>query len=123
LIQIWSIYCNSFKKNKPKLSSAKKERDMPEMRNQSVELIRLAANMAPMLRERAERADQERRLKDDTIQAMIRAGIFRIWTPKRYGGYQASIAEHYEMIAELAKGCPATAWTVAMMTTTSWMAC
>jgi hypothetical protein len=96
---------------------------MPEMRNQSVELIRLAANMAPMLRERAERADQERRLEDDTIQAMIRAGIFRIWTPKRYGGYQASIAEHYEMIAELAKGCPATAWTVAMMTTTSWMAC
>ena len=77
---------------------------MPELKDQSIELIRLAADLVPMLRERAERADHERRLDDDAIQAMIDARLFRVWTPKRYGGYQASLATHLAMTTELARG-------------------
>ena len=89
----------------------------------AAELVQQATKLAPMLRERSARADCERRLADDTIDALTRAGLFRVWTPKRYGGCQASFATHFSMITELAKGCTSTAWTMAMMTTTSWMAC
>lgn len=78
------------------------------------ELVQQATKLAPMLRERSTRADCERRLADDTIDALTRAGLFRVWTPKRYGGCQASFATHFSMITELAKGCTSTAWTMAM---------
>lgn len=91
--------------------------------DQTSELVRRAADLAPLLRQRAERVDHERRLDDDTIDELVRAGLFRVWIPKRYGGYQASITTHMEMIAQLGRACVSTAWTMAMMTTTSWMAC
>ncbi|MBL0116835.1 MAG: acyl-CoA dehydrogenase family protein [Sphingomonadales bacterium] len=96
---------------------------MPELTDQSPEVVKRAAELVPALRERAERVDNERRLSEETIQDMIRAGLFRIWVPKRYGGYQASVETHLEMIRTLGLGCASTAWTMAMMTTTTWMAC
>ena len=95
---------------------------MSTTNGESLELVRRAAELAPMLRERAERADNDRRIADETMLAIIDAGLFRVWTPKRYNGHAASVATHAAMIAELAKGCTSTAWTLAMMTTTSWMA-
>ncbi len=90
---------------------------------QSAELVQLAAELVPALRKRAGRVDVERRLPDETIRDMVDAGLFRVWIPKRYGGYQASVSTHLEMIRTLGLGCTSTAWTMAMMTTTSWMVC
>lgn len=89
---------------------------------QASELIQRAAELVPALRKRAGQVDLERRLPDATIQDLIDADLFRIWIPKRYGGYQATVSTHLDMIRTLGHGCVSTAWTMAMMTTTSWMA-
>lgn len=86
-------------------------------------LVERAAALVPMLKERAARVDADRRLDDDVVEAMVRAGLFRVWVPRRYGGHQSSISTHFKMITTLAHGCSSTAWTMAMMTTTSWLAC
>lgn len=96
---------------------------MAELQEQSNELVQRAADLVPMLRDEAARADKERRLSEETVNALLEANIFRVWVPRRFGGYQADVATHLAMITELARGCSSTAWTLAMMTTTSWMAC
>lgn len=95
---------------------------MPDSPSQAAELIQRAAELVPVLRERARHVDVARRLPDETISDLVDAGLFRIWIPKRYGGYQATVATHLDMIRTLGLGCVSTAWTMAMMTTTSWMA-
>ncbi|HEY1969040.1 MAG TPA: acyl-CoA dehydrogenase family protein [Pseudonocardia sp.] len=82
-----------------------------------------AEKLVPLLRENAARADAERRLPDDVVSALIEAGIFRAWTPRRYGGFELDPVAHFEMTTHLSRGCSSTGWTVAMMTTTTWMAC
>lgn len=90
---------------------------------QSRELVARAEKLVPLLRENAERADSERRLPDEVISALVESGIFRAWTPRRYGGYEIDPVSHFEMVTQLSRGCSSTGWTVAMMTTTAWMAC
>jgi alkylation response protein AidB-like acyl-CoA dehydrogenase len=95
---------------------------MAELLASPRELVQRAADLVPQLRESAPLADAERRLSEETIQSMVDAGMFRVWTPRRYGGYEADVATHLAMTTELSRGCPAAGWTLAMMTTTSWMA-
>lgn len=89
----------------------------------SHELVERAEKLVPLLRENAAKADTERRIPDEVIDALIEAGVFRAWTPKRYGGFEIDPVSHFEMVTHLSRGCSSTGWTVAMMTTTTWMAC
>lgn len=50
------------------------------------ELVQQAAALVPKLRERAERAEQLRRLPDETIGELTDAGLYRIGNPDRLGG-------------------------------------
>lgn len=89
----------------------------------SGELAERATALTGLLRENAVRADRERRLPDETVQALMDAGIFRVWTPRRYGGYEADLVIHQDVIEALSRGCPSTGWTTAMMTTVTWITC
>ena len=44
--------------------------------------------LLPALRERAPRAEQLRRLPDETFADFQEAGLFRAMQPKRYGGFE-----------------------------------
>lgn len=96
---------------------------MLDATEQSRELVARAEKLVPLLRENAERADSERRLTDEVVNALIESEIFRAWVPRRYGGHEIDPVSHFEMTTHLSRGCSSTGWTVAMMTTTSWMAC
>jgi 3-hydroxy-9,10-secoandrosta-1,3,5(10)-triene-9,17-dione monooxygenase len=45
-------------------------------------------SLLPALRERASRAEQLRRLPDETFADFQEAGLFRALQPSRYGGYE-----------------------------------
>lgn len=53
------------------------------------QLARRAAGLRPVLHNNAAWQDHNRRLHDETIEALAEAEVFRLRDPKRYGGHGA----------------------------------
>jgi 3-hydroxy-9,10-secoandrosta-1,3,5(10)-triene-9,17-dione monooxygenase len=86
------------------------------------DLVRRAADLVPLLREKAVWMDENRRLHDDVIDAITDAGLLRMRVPVRYGGYESDMETVVDVVAELGRGDGSTAWTVAVWQISTWMA-
>jgi len=73
-------------------------------------LIARAREMQPVLRERSERCEAERRIPAETIADFHEAGFFRILQPKRWGGYEMDPQVYYDVQMAIAEACMSTAW-------------
>jgi GTP cyclohydrolase II len=69
-----------------------------------------AETLVPALLERAERAEQLRRLPDETMADLTESGLFSLVSPRSDGGWGYGIVELGEVTRILAKGCASTAW-------------
>ena len=87
-----------------------------------VELVRRAKELAPLLRQRAAWSEQHRRLHDEVVEALADADFFRLRTPARYGGLEASARTLVDVGAELARGDGAVGWTTSVWWIPTWMA-
>lgn len=85
-------------------------------------LIERAAALVPMLRERAESAEKNRRVAPETFDALSEADVFRMTAPKKYGGHEADFLTQCEVLAEIARGCPSTSWVATILSAMSWLA-
>ena len=56
---------------------------------------------------------QQRRLPRAQIDAMRAAGLYRVYNPTRWGGFELHMDEVLPLVAQLAEGCPASAWVLA----------
>ena len=74
------------------------------------ELLQRARDMVPVLRERAHQAEIDRRIPDATQQAFLDAGFYRIFLPKRWGGFEMDYTTRIDIAAELGRGCGSSAW-------------
>ena len=74
------------------------------------ELLEAAREMRPRLAQRAAWVEQNRRIPEDTLEELHHAGFFRYWIPRRWGGSGGPLIGQLRIAAELAKGCPSTAW-------------
>jgi alkylation response protein AidB-like acyl-CoA dehydrogenase len=57
-------------------------------REQRAELVRRAAELVPLQEKNAGQTEDDRRVAEDNIAAIERAGLFKIMQPKRYGGME-----------------------------------
>jgi alkylation response protein AidB-like acyl-CoA dehydrogenase len=98
---------------------------MPDVmdRTHSHPLVERATELRDILRADARQADLDRRLPDSTAKAMIDAELYKVWIPKRYGGFEADIKTHVDMCAAVSRGYASAGWVLAMQTAVSWMAC
>ena len=85
------------------------------------ELIDRARQLIPALRDRAEHADDLRRLPDETHGEMMNAELYRIYLPARFGGFELDYMLQVDIAAELGRGCGSTAWVQAVVASHSWM--
>jgi 3-hydroxy-9,10-secoandrosta-1,3,5(10)-triene-9,17-dione monooxygenase len=74
------------------------------------EIIARARAMIPALAQRSLEGRRQRRIPDETIADMQRAGFFRVLQPKRWGGYEMDLNTFYEVQLALAEGDMSTAW-------------
>ena len=81
-------------------------RDAPE----PTEIIACARALIPTLVKRSLDGRRQRRIPDETIADMQRAGFFRVLQPKRWGGYEMDLDTFYEIQLALAEGDMSTAW-------------
>ncbi|HJP77550.1 MAG TPA: acyl-CoA dehydrogenase family protein [Pseudonocardiaceae bacterium] len=87
------------------------------------QLVRRAADLAPVLRANAVWQEQNGRLHDETIEAVAEAGIFRLRVPKRYGGYEADTRTLVDVAAEIGRIDGSSAWATSVYWIPGWMAC
>src|SRR5262249_28363445 len=76
--------------------------------------------LLPALRARAVRAEQLRRLPDETIADFQQAGLFRALQPKRYGGYELDPGTFYQAIIEVGTVCASSAWVLGVIGVHNW---
>ena len=85
------------------------------------ELLARAEALIPVLRERAPRAEQLRRLPDETIADLHSSGLFRILQPARVGGSELPYRALYELTAVIGQGCGSTSWVLANLAAHHWL--
>ncbi len=84
-------------------------------------LIASARALVPVLRERALRAEELRRIPDETLHDLHVSGLFRMLQPKRVGGSELSYEAMVELTAIIGRGCGSTAWVLANLANHHWM--
>jgi alkylation response protein AidB-like acyl-CoA dehydrogenase len=85
------------------------------------ELVARARAMLPLLRENACVTDQERRVAEQNILLMTKAGLFRMMVPKRYGGFQANLRTSLDVVSAIAEGCGSSAWVLSLINHCAWI--
>jgi alkylation response protein AidB-like acyl-CoA dehydrogenase len=75
---------------------------------------RIAA-LLPRIAELAPETERNRRVPDETIEALRRAGMWRVYVPKAYGGSEESILEVVRSIRMVARVCASTAWVIGVL--------
>lgn len=85
------------------------------------QLVRRAADLVPLLRKNAVWAEENRRIHEESIEAMADAGIFKMRVPTRYGGYEADARTLVEVGAALGRGDGSTAWIASVFWIPTWM--
>jgi len=85
------------------------------------ELLRRASDLLPVLTERAGRAEELRRIPDETVHDLKASGLIRIGNPPRYGGYDdIDVDLTYEVGWELGRACGSTAWCYSLWAVHNW---
>ncbi|MGH7905903.1 MAG: acyl-CoA dehydrogenase family protein [Candidatus Binataceae bacterium] len=86
------------------------------------DLIAMAAELRPLLARNAERCERERKIVEENISALDDRNLFKVFTPRRWGGHGAPLKTALAVYAELAKGCGSTAWVEMILSITTWSA-
>ncbi|GFG50441.1 acyl-CoA dehydrogenase [Mycolicibacterium agri] len=73
------------------------------------------------LAERAQEAEELRRLPDATLDDYVASGLPELLVPARYGGLQAPWPAILDPVRRMAHGCPSSAWTLGFYTLHNWM--
>src|SRR5438132_1516384 len=85
------------------------------------DLIARARDMIPALRARAAEAEGLRRLPDATNDAFQASGLYRLYQPRRYGGYEMDFQLQVDVAAEIGRGCGSSAWVQSILASHSWV--
>jgi alkylation response protein AidB-like acyl-CoA dehydrogenase len=86
------------------------------------ELVRKASDLIPLLRKHALWAEENRRLHDETIEALADAGVFKLRRPKHFGGYEVDSQTLVDIGTTLGQGCGSTSWVASVYWIPTWMA-
>ncbi|WP_261384017.1 acyl-CoA dehydrogenase family protein [Streptomyces sp. T12] len=86
------------------------------------ELVARARALQPLLRAHAQRGEADRMVPAEVVDALAEAGIFRMLTPKRFGGYETNLRTLTEVSEVLGEADGSTAWTAMIVTVTNWLA-
>src|SRR5690349_2925993 len=85
------------------------------------DLIARARALTSTLAARAAKAEQDRRVPAETIADMQAAGLFRVFQPARWGGYEMDPATYFEIQLALAEGCMSTGWVYGVVGLHPWL--
>jgi 3-hydroxy-9,10-secoandrosta-1,3,5(10)-triene-9,17-dione monooxygenase len=85
------------------------------------EAMRRARECVPVLKERAQACEDARVLLRENELLLHETGLFRFHQPKRFGGMELPFQAVVDLVTEVARGCPSTAWNVGNLGCHHWV--
>ena len=83
-------------------------------------LVGRIEELLPLLRESSAKQEQLRELCPEVNEALRAAGVFRMYVPKRFRGYQCDLGTQFEVMRTIARGDTSTSWVAANNGVISW---
>ncbi len=77
-------------------------------------------DLLPVLRERAQEAEDARCVPEESIKALQETGFFKLLQPKIYGGYETDPVTFYTAVKEIASACGSTGWVASILGVHPW---
>lgn len=74
------------------------------------EMVDRAARLRPLLRAQADDAEATGAYGQQVHEALVAADLYRILTPKRYGGLELDLSTYARVVIEISRGDPSTGW-------------
>jgi hypothetical protein len=85
------------------------------------ELVARGRDLQPLLRKHVTDGEVYRRQADEVIETLTAAGLFRLFTPRRFGGYSTSLRTQVDVTEALAEADGSAAWVVGIATGGAWV--
>ena len=76
------------------------------------DFLKEVKSIEPILRKYSEESEELRHLPQPVVDAMINAGLFRIFKPKSYGGYEIDPITGFRVIEEVSRIDSAAGWNL-----------
>ncbi|MCW4353366.1 flavin-dependent monooxygenase [Hoyosella sp. YIM 151337] len=86
----------------------------------SHEVLEGIRELLPVLRDRAQEAEDARRIPDESIKALQETGFFKLLQPRRYGGAEADPETFYTAVKLIASACGSTGWVASILGVHPW---
>jgi alkylation response protein AidB-like acyl-CoA dehydrogenase len=85
------------------------------------DLVASVRELAPLLRKNGPIGESNRRVTEESIEAVTKAGLMKVCTPKRYGGWEMNARAMLDVSAALAEADGGTAWVVNLNNICCWL--
>jgi alkylation response protein AidB-like acyl-CoA dehydrogenase len=85
------------------------------------ELVSRTAEIAALVRGRAEQTEADRMIAPEVIARMRDAGLFRTMQPAMYGGYEYGFDALVRVTAPVAAGCGSSGWVFGLIACHQWL--
>jgi alkylation response protein AidB-like acyl-CoA dehydrogenase len=86
------------------------------------EVVERIRAIQPLLRKNSAEGEEQRRVPQESIDALRAAGAFRIGTPKRYGGLEGTTQDMLDVAAAAAYGDGGAGWVTTLGNVCGWLA-
>ena len=83
--------------------------------SETAQFVDAATALVPQIRAVAGEIDQTRRLPQSLVNAIARAGLFRLWLPRSLGGHETDPMTFVRVVEEVSRADGATGWCVALI--------
>ena len=84
------------------------------------EYLKRIRDLAPGIAERAESAEDLRRIPEDTMRELRQSGLMKALQPRRWGGFELDPRVVYRAARSLGGACGSTAWVYAILAVHPW---
>ena len=86
--------------------------DLPRVETRDVDYVERARRLAPMLKEAADEIEERRELPERVVEALIEGGFFKLLIPRSLGGAELRPLTYVQVLEEIGKAEPSTAWSL-----------
>ncbi|MFI9451243.1 3-hydroxy-9,10-secoandrosta-1,3,5(10)-triene-9,17-dione monooxygenase oxygenase subunit [Amycolatopsis sp. NPDC052450] len=76
--------------------------------------------LLPVLRERAQEAEDARRVPEESVKSLQETGFFKLLQPKTFGGLEADPVSFYTAVKLVASACGSTGWVASILGVHPW---
>ncbi|AOM41572.1 hypothetical protein [Xenorhabdus hominickii] len=74
----------------------------------------IALNMRTLLREKQDEHNKLGTYSQELHELFLKQGFYRLLQPKRYGGFEFSLAEYYRVMLAISEGHPSLGWNLTL---------